>query len=104
MTVFPATNPPPQDLLRFEFGSSRERATWVYGMLRGILDVSVAQRTQRLSELTARIDSHPHREEIRTAFREFWSHHSYVRVISEAGLPDETFLLRELVTRAARRL
>src|SRR5579871_1237705 len=81
---------PPEDLLKFDFASSRERATWVYGMLREIIDVPVSQRTERLTKLTARIDAHPHRDEIRSAFRDFWSHHSYVRVISEAGLPDET--------------
>jgi site-specific recombinase len=90
--------------LRFEFGSPRERATWVYGMLRGILDVPVAWRTEKLSQLTARIDQHPHRDDIRNAFREFWSHHSYVRVISEAGLPDEVFLVRELFSRSVKRL
>lgn len=95
---------PPEDLLKFEFSSARERATWVYGMLRGIMDVPIALRTERLAQLTASIDAHPHREEIRAAFRDFWSHHSYVRVISEAGLPDETFLLRELFARAAKRL
>ncbi len=104
MTVFPATDSPPQELLKFEFGSARERATWVYGMLRGILDVSTAQRTERLSQLTASIDAHPRRDEIREAFREFWSHHSYVRVVSEAGLPDEVFLLRELFGRTMKRL
>ena len=51
----------------------------------------------------ASIDADPHRDEIRSAFREFWSHHSYVRVISEAGLPDEIFFLRELYVRAAKR-
>src|ERR1700739_3172278 len=94
----------PEDLLQFEFASPRERATWVYGMLRSILDVPRPLRTARLALLTARIDERPHRDEIRTAFREFWSHHSYVRVISEAGLPDETFLARELFVRAAKRL
>src|SRR5215468_12466764 len=89
--------------LRFEFASDRERATWVYEILRGILDVPLAERTERLTHFTDTIDAHPHREEIRNAFREFWSHHSYVRVISEAGLPDEVFLLRELFVRAAKR-
>jgi len=93
----------PEGLLRFEFGSARERATWVYGLLRDIMDVPITQRTERLAQLTASIDAHPHRDEIRAAFRDFWSHHSYVRVISEAGLPDETFLLRELFNRAAKR-
>lgn len=95
---------PPDDLLRFEFGSARDRATWVYGLLRAIMDIPISRRTERLSQLTASIDAHPHREEIRVAFREFWSHHSYVRVISEAGLPDEIFLARELFARAVKRL
>src|SRR6201998_2376301 len=94
----------PEDLLQFEFASARERATWVYGMLRSIMDVPRALRTARLEQLTARIDEHPHRDDIRAAFREFWSHHSYVRVISEAGLPDEAFLVRELFARAVRHL
>lgn len=93
----------PEILLRYEFASPRERATWVYSMLREILDVPIARRTERLSQITASIDAHPHRDEIRAAFREFWSHHSYVRVISEAGLPDEIFFLRELYARAAKR-
>ncbi len=93
----------PEILLKFEFGSTRDRATWVYGMLRSILDVPITSRTERLRELTASIDEHPNRDEIRNAFRAFWSHHSYVRVISEAGLPDEVFLLRELYGRAAKR-
>lgn len=97
-------SPAPKELLKFEFGSSRERATWVYGMLLRIKSVPITQRTEELARLTASIDAHPHRDEIREAFREFWSHHSYVRVISEAGLPDEIFLLRELFTRAAKRL
>lgn len=55
-------------------------------------------------ELTQAIDAHADREAIRAALRDFWSHHSYVRVISEAGLPDEAFLLRELLARALRHL
>jgi site-specific recombinase len=104
LTEVPDISSPPEDLLKFEFGSARDRATWVYGMLRGILDIPVAQRTERLSQLTASIDAHPRREEIRNAFREFWSHHSYVRVISEAGLPDEIFFAQELFARTVKRL
>lgn len=89
--------------LRFEFVTPRERATWVYGILRSILAVPVSRRTAVVAQLTSSIDEDPHRDEIRHAFREFWSHHSYVRVISEAGLPDEVFLLRELFVRAAKR-
>lgn len=94
---------PPDELLRFEFGSTRERATWVYGLLRIMMDVPIAKRTERLAQLTVSIDAHPHRDEIRAALREFWSHHSYVRVISEAGLPDEIFLVRELFARSLKR-
>src|SRR5947209_5239492 len=104
MNVAAPTLPRPDDVLRFEFASVRERATWVYGLLREIMDVPISQRTQRLAELTASIDAHPHRDEIRAALRDFWSHHSYVRVISEAGLPDEIFLIRELFGRAIHRL
>ena len=50
------------------------------------------------------IEQHPCRDSIRSTLRDFWSHHSYVRVISEAGLPDEAFLVRELLTRALRHL
>src|SRR5215475_2224280 len=105
MKDYPVTTaPPPESLLKSEFGSARERATWVYGMLRTILDVPTAHRTEQLQQLTASIDAHPRRDEIRNAFREFWSHHSYVRVVSEAGLPDEIFLLRELFVRTMKRL
>jgi hypothetical protein len=90
--------------LKFDSDSDRERATWVYGILRGILDVPISRRTEVVSRLAESIDRHPHREDIRGAFRDFWPHHSYVRVISEAGLPDEIFLLRELYVRAAKRL
>jgi len=88
--------------LRFEFATPRERATWVYGLLREILDIPTGRRTERLRQITDAIDAHPHRDEIRASFRDFWSHHSYVRVISEAGLPDEIFLLRELYVRSAK--
>ncbi len=92
----------PEIPLKYEFPTARDRATWVYGILRAILDVPIAHRTERLSQFMASIDAHPHRDEIRAAFREFWSHHSYVRVISEAGLPDEIFFLQELYVRAAK--
>ena len=80
------------DLLALEDLSTRERATRVYGLLRMFLDIPAAARTETLSRLTEEIDSRPDREAIHSALREFWSHHSYVRVISEAGLPDEAFL------------
>jgi site-specific recombinase len=66
--------------------------------------VPVEARTQVLSELTLAIDRHPHRDEVRSTLRDFWSHHSYVRVISEAGLPDEAFLVHELLARAVRHM
>jgi site-specific recombinase len=68
------------------------------------LDIPAEARTETLSQLTAAIENHPERVAIHSALREFWSHHSYVRVISEAGLPDEAFLLRELLARALRHL
>jgi site-specific recombinase len=68
------------------------------------LDVPVEARNETLSRLTTAIESHPDREAIHSALRDFWSHHSYVRVISEAGLPDEVFLLRELLARALKHL
>jgi site-specific recombinase len=76
----------------------------VYGLLRTILNVPVELRTDALSEITLAIERHACRDSIRSTLRDFWSHHSYVRVISEAGLPDEAFLVRELLTRAFRRL
>lgn len=90
--------------MRFESLSPRERATRVYKLLRKFLDVPIDLRTESLTGLTLAIDEHPGRDSIRAALREFWSHHSYVRVISEAGLPDEAFLLRELLARALRHL
>jgi site-specific recombinase len=92
------------ELLAFPPGPSRGRATWVYGALRFFLDVPAEYRTERLLQFTAEIDSHPRAQEIREIFRDFWSHHSYIRVISEAGLPDEVFLLRELLARSFRHL
>jgi site-specific recombinase len=88
------------DLLAFPPGPSRERASWLYRALRFFLDTPVASRTERLIQFTAEIDSHPRSYEIRAILYDFWSHHSYIRVISEAGLPDEVFLLRELMARA----
>ena len=73
-------------------------------MLRAFLAIPVEVRTDALTQLTLAIEEHSDREAIRSALREFWSHHSYVRVISEAGLPDEVFLLRELLARALRHL
>ena len=76
----------------------------MYGLLRKILNVPVEFRTETLSELTQAIERHPCRDSIRSTLRDFWSHHSYVRVISEAGLPDEAFLVKELLARAVRHL
>jgi site-specific recombinase len=69
-----------------------------------VLSVPVDSRTLVLSQLTAELQAHPASYSIRSALQDFWSHHSYVRVISEAGLPDEVFLLRELLARALRHL
>lgn len=76
----------------------------MYSLLRVILNVPIDARTEKLSEITLAIEQHPCRDSIRSTLREFWSHHSYVRVISEAGLPDEAFLVRELLARAVRHL
>jgi site-specific recombinase len=92
------------DLSNLESLSTRERATRVYGLLRIILNVPAASRTDILEEITLAIEGHPCRDSIRSTLCEFWSHHSYVRVISEAGLPDEAFLVRELLARALKHL
>ena len=92
------------DLLALGPAASRERATWVYTALRNILDVPVASRTDRLLQRTAEIDAHPRSQEIRDILHDFWSHHSYIRVIAEAGLPDEAFFVRELFARTLRHL
>jgi site-specific recombinase len=92
------------DLLALPPAPSRERATWVYGALRYFLDVPVASRTDCVVQFTAGIDAHPRCSEIRDILHDFWSHHSYIRVISEAGLPNEIFLFRELVSRTFRHL
>jgi len=92
------------DLLALAPDDSRRRSTWVYEGLRYFLDVPPLLRTASLIQFTEEIDSHPRSSEIRAIFRDFWSHHSYVRVISEAGLPDQVFLLRELLARALRHL
>lgn len=76
----------------------------MYGLLRVILSVPVESRTDFLSEMTLAIEQHPSGDSIHSTLRDFWSHHSCVRVISEAGLPDEAFLVRELLTRALRHL
>ncbi len=75
----------------------------MYGLLRMILNVPVESRTETLSEVTLAIQRHRCRDSIRSTLRDFWSHHSCVRVISEAGLPD-AFLVRELLARAVRHL
>jgi len=92
------------DLLALEDLSPRERATRIFGLLRTFLDIPVEGRTAALALLTVAIEKHPDRARIHSALNEFWSHHSYVRVISEAGMPDEAFLLRELLARALRHL
>jgi site-specific recombinase len=92
------------DLAALEGLSSREQATRVYGLLRMFLDIPVEARTEALARLTTAIENRPDRDAVHSALREFWSHHSYVRVISEAGLPNEAFLLRELLARALRHL
>lgn len=76
----------------------------MYGLLRAILNVPAELRTETLAQVTLAIEGHSCRDSIRSTLRDFWSHHSYVRVISEAGLPDEAFLIRELFARALRHL
>jgi site-specific recombinase len=93
-----------EDLRALDDFSARERATRIFGLLCTFLDIPTQARTATLALLTDAIEKHPDRERIHSALREFWSHHSYVRVISEAGLPDEAFLLRELLARALRHL
>jgi site-specific recombinase len=93
-----------ESLLELELSATREKATWVYQALRKFLDIPAPERTARLLKLTADIDTHPRRQDIRETLRDFWSHHSYIRVISEAGLPDEAFFLRELLARTLRHL
>ncbi len=93
-----------EDLLGLDSTATRERAIWVYASLRDLLDVPASWRTELLLQFMTEIDSHPRNSEIRDVLRDFWSHHSYIRVISEAGLPDEVFFLRELLARALRHL
>jgi hypothetical protein len=88
------------NLSNLESLSTRERATPVYDLLRKILNVPVELRSETLSELMRAIGQHPCGDSIRSTLRDFWSHDS----ISEAGLPDEAFLVRELLTRAVRHL
>ncbi len=76
----------------------------MYSALRFFLDMPPASRTEWLLQFTAEIDAHPRCYEIRAILYDFWSHHSYIRVISEAGLPNEAFLLGELLDRALRHL
>ena len=92
------------DLATLDALSPREQATHVYRLLRMLLNVPEESRTDLLTAITLEIDGHPRRDSIRSTLRDFFSHHSYVRVISEAGLPDEAFLVRELLTRAFRHL
>jgi site-specific recombinase len=90
------------DLLALGPGASRERAVWVYSALRDFLDLPPSLRTDSLLQFTDAIDAHPRREEIRDILHEFWSHHSYIRIMAEAGLPDEVFFVRELFARTLR--
>ena len=92
------------DLLAIPPDAGRERATWVYGALRHFLDIPAAYRTERLVQFTSEIDSHSRGSEIREILHDFWSHHSYIRVISEAGLPDHAFLFGELLARTFRHM
>jgi site-specific recombinase len=92
------------DLVALESLPARERATGIFELLRQFLQIPPEARTAELTRLTAALAIHPDRASILAELREFWSHHSYVRVISEAGLPDEVFLLRELLAIALRHL
>ncbi len=93
-----------QDFLSLEDLEPRHRATRIYELLRAFLAIPVDLRTATLNRLTQELLEHPERESIFRTLADFWSHHSYVRVISEAGLPEQVFLVRELLARAGRRL
>ncbi len=92
------------EILAREVSSVRDRNLWLYDLLQLLLEVPVARRTNRLAGLTAAIDQHPRRDAIRQTIHELWSHHSVVRVICEAGLPDEVSFFHELSARSFRRL
>lgn len=88
------------ELLELVALAPRERATRIFRILQELLALPPAVRTQRLERLGAEMAAHPEYESIRSVLREFWSHHSYIRVLSEAGLPDESFFAGEVVSRA----
>lgn len=69
---------------------------WLADALAWLKSADPEERTERLKKLTEEVDQHPLAAEYRTRLRRLWSHHSYTRIFTEAGLPNETAFLDEL--------
>lgn len=77
---------------------------WLADALSWLKSAPVDERTKRLEEFTQALSSHPLASDLRMRLRRIWTHHSLVRVFTEAGLPDETAFFEELAKRLANKV
>jgi site-specific recombinase len=80
-----------------------EEQVWLHDVLAWLLRTPPEFRTERLHFLAQALDQHAQAEEMRATLRRLWTHHSAVRLLSEAGLPNEAYFIRELTGRVFSR-
>lgn len=77
---------------------------WLADALSWLRSAPIEERTQRLEEFTQALSTHPLAPDLRLRLRKIWTHHSLVRVLTEAGLPDEPAFFEELAKRLANKV
>ena len=90
-------------LLLPRHGSERSRQRWLQSTLDWLTSVPPEVRTERLRRLAADLCQGPQAHEAKDRFRCLWAEAFVPRLLSEAGLPEATSLLRELGVRLRRR-
>lgn len=93
----------PAQLLTRKPAQPDEEQMWLHDVLASLLRTPVEYRTLSLNQFAQAIDLHPQADDLRASLRRLWTHHSAVRLLSEAGLPNEAYLLREVAGRAVSR-
>lgn len=83
---------------------SEQEQHWLADALSWLKAAPLEERTERLEEFTQALSSHPLAADLRLRLRKIWTHHSLVRIFTEAGLPDEPAFFEELAKRLANKV
>lgn len=74
---------------------------WLNDALAWIKSIPVDERTEQLQQLTDALKAHPFSEQVQARLQKLWQHHSSLRLLTEAGLPDETAFFYEFSMRVS---